>query len=128
MELIWEESFKLKRKLLLSFLEKLASKKMVNFLSPNWFSTFLSQEKMEKLNTRRRSVHMWQFPKLLRMEDMTNPIEGDMRAFKSMLSSEISSLFHFHQSDLRLTHPSFSPVLFETKRTWTWFSFFSHFT
>ena len=39
---------------------------------------------------------MWQFPKLLRMEDMTNPIEGDMRAFKSMLSSEISSLFHFH--------------------------------
>ena len=71
---------------------------------------------------------MWQFPKLLRMEDMTNPIEGDMRAFKSVLSSEISRLFHFHQSDLRLTHPSFSPVLFETKRTWTWFSVFSHFT
>ena len=60
---------------------------------------------------------MWQFSKLLRMEDMTNPIEGDMRAFKSMLSSEISLVFFtFIISDLRPTHPSFSPVLFETKR------------
>ena len=72
---------------------------------------------------------MWQFSKLLRMEDMTNPIEGDMRAFKSVLSSEISLVFFtFIISDLRLTHPSFSPFLFETKRTWTQFSVFSHFT
>ena len=68
-------------------------------------------------------------PKLLRMEDMTNPIEGDMRAFTSVLSSEISLVFFtFIISDLRLTHPSFSPFLFETKRTWTQFSVFSHFT
>ena len=123
-----EESFKLKSKLLLSFLEKLASKKwLISYLQTDFQLSF-HRKKWRNLTQGEDQFTCGSFRSSCEWRIWQTPSKETCVRLSQCWVQKSLVFFTFIISDLRLTRPSFSPVLFETKRTWTWFSFFSHFT